>query len=175
MAIRRKAQSPKLKARLGKIGVLMGGPSTEREISLKSGQAVFNALKSLGLDVIAIDIVSDNIDENLNLIKQKNIDCAFIALHGYFGEDGKIQEILDLLNIPFTSSSAKVSRVAMDKVSSRELFIKGGLKVPRYEVIYNNTNWKINDDLTLPLVIKPAAHGSSIGLSVHCLKCEVKE
>lgn len=153
----------------GRIGVLMGGPSTEREISLKSGKAVYEALKQLRLDVIAVDIKTDNVEENINLIKSHKLNCAFLALHGRFGEDGQIQEILDILRIPYTGSGTLASRLAMDKVASRKIFEVHGLPVPKYKVVDRfsyNTNWKVHNNLALPLVIKPATHGSSIGLSI---------
>lgn len=152
-----------------KIGVLMGGPSAEREISLKSAKSVIDVLKEMQLNVCPIDILTDDVDENKNLIKSFEIDCCFIALHGNFGEDGKIQAILDDLNIPYTCSDAKASKLAMDKVSSHEIFSKVGLKVPRFSVIlkkdfFNNKNPLIEFDF--PWVIKPATQGSSIGLSI---------
>jgi D-alanine-D-alanine ligase len=155
--------------RFGKIGVLMGGPSTEREISLKSGKAVYEALKQSGLEAEAIDIKTESIEENISLIKSHKIDCAFIALHGRFGEDGQIQGILDGLKIPYTCSGAQASKSAMDKVASLEIFESNGLKVPRYrvlEIASYSPDWKIHNELGFPLVIKPAAHGSSIGLSI---------
>lgn len=157
------------KYKFGKVGVLMGGPSTEREISLKSGKAVYEALKQLGLKVDTIDIKTESIEENINLIKSYKIDCAFIALHGRFGEDGQIQRILDTLKIPYTCSGVQASKLAMDKVASLGIFETNGLKVPRYrvlEIASYNPNWKIYNDLGFPLVIKPATHGSSIGLSI---------
>lgn len=153
----------------GRIGVLMGGPSSEREISLKSGKAVYEALKQFGLDVVAIDIKTDDSQENISLIKSYNIDCAFLALHGRFGEDGQIQEILDTLKILYTCSGSKASRLAMDKIASRRIFEKHRLNVPKYEVLDRASykkNPKINNHLSLPWVLKPATHGSSIGLSI---------
>lgn len=161
MAVREKSKKD-----FGRIGVLMGGPSTEREISLKSGHAVLEALKESGLDAVAVDITTDNIEENIALIRPQNIDCAFIALHGRFGEDGQIQKILEILKIPYTGSGVQASRLAMDKVASLEIFEKNGLKIPDYEVVEKNTNWTLHKELGLPLVIKPATHGSSIGLSI---------
>lgn len=153
----------------GRIGVLMGGPSSEREISLKSGKAVFEAFKQLGLDVIAIDINTDNVQENIDLIKSNNIDCAFIALHGRFGEDGTIQEILENLKLPYTGSGVFASKLAMDKIASRKIFEKNGLKVPQYKQI-NRTSYDANSNIQnsfgYPLVIKPTTHGSSVGLSI---------
>jgi D-alanine-D-alanine ligase len=156
----------------------MGGPSTEREISLKSGKAVCEALKLLNLKVIPIDIKTDNIEENIRLIKSHKIDCAFIALHGRFGEDGQIQEILDTLNIPYTGSGTLASRLAMDKVYSRKICEVYGLPVPRYEILDKSTyhpNWKVDNSLNFPLVVKPATHGSSIGLSITDNKEELDE
>lgn len=155
------------KKQLGRIGVLMGGPSSEREISLKSGKAVFEAFKQLGLDAAAIDIKTDTIEENINLIKSYDIDCAFLALHGRFGEDGQIQHILDSINLPYTGSGVEASKLAMDKVLSRKVFEANGLTVPRYKV-FERTSFlaRWSNHLGFPLVIKPATHGSSIGLSI---------
>ena len=114
----------------GKIGVLMGGPSTEREISLKSGKAVYESLKQMGIEVIAIDIKTDDIKENIRLIKSYGINCAFMALHGRFGEDGQIQEILDDLKVPYTGSDAQASKLAMDKIASHRVFKAYGLMFP---------------------------------------------
>ena len=155
---------------LGRIGVLMGGPSSEREISLSSGKAVYESLKGLALDVVAIDIITDDSQENRQIIQQANIDIAFIALHGHFGEDGQIQAILEQMNIPYTGSDPVASRLAMDKVASRRIFQEQGLPVPKYAVLSVRENsrfiFSIIEDLSFPLVIKPARQGSSIGLSI---------
>jgi len=151
----------------GKIGVLMGGPSSEREISLKSGQAVLQALTDLGLNTVGIDITNEGKDENINLLKRQNLDCAFIALHGRFGEDGSIQEILEEINLPYTASGVGASRLAMDKIESLAIFKNGGLKVPHSQVLEASSyNGVFNNKLGFPLVVKPANHGSSIGLSL---------
>ncbi len=157
--------------KFGKIGVLMGGPSTEREISLKSGKAVYESLIGSGLKVVSIDIKTDEVAQNMRLIRGHGIDIAFIALHGRFGEDGRIQDILDTLKIPYTGSGAVASCLAMDKIASRKIFEKSGLAVPRYKAEDNlsyNANWKTRrrDDFVFPLVVKPVTHGSSIGLSI---------
>lgn len=156
--------------KFGKIGVLMGGPSTEREISLKSGKAVYDSLIQEGFNAVAIDIKSEGQEENTRLIKSQEIDIAFIALHGRFGEDGQMQGILDTMGIPYTGSGVRASRLAMDKIASRTIFESSGLAVPRYKAedrISYNANWKIhNNDFALPLVVKPATHGSSIGLTI---------
>jgi D-alanine-D-alanine ligase len=159
----------KTQDKLGRVGVLMGGPSTEREISLKSGKAVFENLRQLGLDAIAIDIKTSNTSENIRLISSHKIDCAFIALHGLFGEDGQIQEILDGLNIPYTGSRMLASRLAMDKIATRKICQIHGLPVPKYHILDRfsySTNWELPENFSLPLVVKPATHGSSIGLSI---------
>lgn len=152
----------------GRIGVLMAGPSTEKKISLKSGHAVCTALKESGFNVVPVVIKTDRKEENIRLIRLKKIDCAFIALHGRFGEDGGIQKILKALKIPFTGSGIKASKLAMDKVASRKIFQGHGLKVPFYKVFNRDSyGWKNSfDDFSLPLVVKPATHGSSIGLSL---------
>jgi len=147
----------------------MGGPSSERGVSLKSGKAVMESLNSLGVKVAPIDINTDQPRENARLLKSSGIDCAFIALHGKFGEDGAIQEILEELGIPYTGSGISASRLAMDKVASRKIFEIYGLKVPRCEVLNKfsyNSNWKLNNRFGFPLVVKPATNGSSIGLSI---------
>ncbi|MFH1441256.1 MAG: D-alanine--D-alanine ligase [Candidatus Omnitrophota bacterium] len=159
------------KHKLGRIGILMGGPSTERQISLNSGQAVYESLKQSGCDVIAIDIKTDDIEENIDFLKSCRINCAFIALHGYFGEDGQIQEILENLNIPYTGSGIMASRLAMDKVSSRMIFEICGLNAPKYKVIDNSFiqmqyYWDVSKEFRFPIVVKPVTHGSSVGLSI---------
>lgn len=156
---------PDTPKQFGRIGVLMGGPSSEREVSLKSGKAVYEILKQLGLQAVAIDIQTDNLKENISLLKSYKINCAFIALHGRFGEDGQIQALLDSLKISYTGSGAQASRLAMDKIASHKIFGAHGLSVPRYKVL-EKTDRIVCDNLIFPLVVKPATHGSSIGLSI---------
>ncbi|MFA4842592.1 MAG: D-alanine--D-alanine ligase [Candidatus Omnitrophota bacterium] len=162
MAVKNSTKDKGLRIKFGKIGVLMGGPSSEREISLKSGKAVYQALSNANLDVVAMDIQTDDIKDNIARLKSKKIDCAFIALHGRFGEDGTIQAILEDLNIAYTGSGVEASRLAMDKAASRKVFQAHGLHVPKCEVVTRC----ICVPIPLPLVVKPAAHGSSIGLSI---------
>ncbi|MDI6605759.1 MAG: D-alanine--D-alanine ligase [Candidatus Omnitrophota bacterium] len=153
----------------GKIGVLMGGPSSEREISLKSGKAVYEALRQSGLEAVPIDIKTEDAKENLALLKCISPDCAFVALHGRFGEDGQIQELLERLKIPYTGSGILASRLAMDKVASRQIFELHGLHVPRHSVIKKESPDvypALIKGLKFPLVIKPSNGGSSIGLSI---------
>jgi len=153
----------------GRVGVLMGGPSSEREISLKSGQAVFSALCHEGVEAVAIDITCDNLQENIRLLKKFNLNCAFIALHGRFGEDGVIQSILEGMRLPFTASGVKASKLAMDKIGSLGIFSQGGLCVPKSQFLEKTDYRKgkmVSCQLAFPLVVKPANHGSSIGLSL---------
>lgn len=156
-------------ARFGRIGLLMGGPSSEREISLKSAQAVYEGLSGLGLEVVPIDILSDDRQEVARLLQGAGLDCAFLALHGRFGEDGQIQGILDELKIPYTGSGARASSLAMDKLRSRQLFAERGLRVPACLVTHRHDPRPADaGDVPFPLpwVIKPVHQGSSIGLSI---------
>jgi len=160
----------------GRVGVLMGGPSSEREISLKSGKAVLSILKDTGVDAVGIDIITDNKEDNIRLLNNYNLDCAFIALHGRFGEDGVIQEILEQVDLPYTGSGVRASRLAMDKIGALSIFMAGGLCVPKSQFLEKTAYCKNSDfknELGLPLVVKPANHGSSIGLSIVELKQEI--
>ncbi len=153
----------------GRIAVLMGGVSSEREISLKSGKAVFDALKQQGFDAVSVDLLSENPQEVAQSVRLQNPDCVFLALHGHFGEDGGIQAVLDGLNITYTGSGAKASKLAMDKVASRKIFSFGGLSVPESTVLLkqgSSPEQIKNLNILLPAVIKPSTNGSSIGLSI---------
>jgi len=164
MAIKSKSQRS-----FGRIGVLMGGPSTERDISLKSGKAILESLKKQNLNAVAIDIKSEDHRETAELIKSFGIDCAFVALHGRFGEDGQIQSILEELKLRYTSSGVHASSVAMDKILAKKVFRENNLPVPDQVVIEKKSydrNKVIKAGFGLPWVIKPATHGSSIGLSI---------
>ncbi|MDD5137050.1 MAG: D-alanine--D-alanine ligase [Candidatus Omnitrophica bacterium] len=146
-----------------RVGVLAGGPSSEREISLRSGKAVHNALLQEGVEAFFID-VRDNI---YDIIKSEKMDVAFLALHGKFGEDGTVQKILESAGIRYTGSDAKASKVALDKIASKEEFIKRGIPTPKYMVVEKD-DLRAEDlsSAKLPLVVKPQFEGSSIGLSV---------
>ncbi|MBN1527227.1 MAG: D-alanine--D-alanine ligase [Candidatus Omnitrophica bacterium] len=151
------------KSEFGKIGVLAGGPSNEREISLRSGRAVYSALIEEGLDVAFIDMT----DESCAEIKSSGIDAAFVALHGKFGEDGTVQKMLEDAGIPYTGSGVEASRLALDKIASKEAFAKKGIPSPRYRVLEKGrVNTAHTSSIRLPAVIKPQFEGSSIGLSV---------
>jgi len=157
------------KSRVGKIGVLMGGPSAEREISFKSGKAVFDSLNNSGIDCVSIDIKTDNPEENTRVIRSQSIDCAFIALHGTYGEDGGIQKVLEELGIPYTGSDPQASSLAMDKAATHCLFESRGISVPKHIVISEDNRKDVKDisnKLKFPLVVKPSCQGSSVGLSI---------
>lgn len=151
------------------IGVFMGGVSSEREISLKSGSAVFNALKQLGLKVSSVDITKDSPAYIKQLIESLNIDLVFIALHGTFGEDGVLQGILEKLGVAYTGSDSKASKLAMDKISADKSFAQAGLKVPESVIVKGlkpSLLKVIEKKIGFPLMVKPSACGSSIGLSL---------
>lgn len=151
------------KSGFGKIGVLAGGPSNEREISLRSGRAVYSALVEEGLDAALLDIT----DESFAELKASGIDVAFIALHGKFGEDGTVQKMLEDAGIPYTGSGVEASRLALDKIASKETFAKKAIPSPRYRVLEKSrVNMAHIGSIRLPAVIKPQFEGSSIGLSV---------
>ena len=154
----------------GKIGVLMGGVSSEREISLKSGQAVINALKEEGFQVKVIDIKDESGQAVEKLIREGRIDLAFIVLHGRYGEDGQIQSLLDNLQVPYTGSGVSASQLAMNKLSTQNLLKKNGIVVPDYVSLNRNETIEaslIRDYLKeYPLIVKPACEGSSIGVKI---------
>jgi len=145
-----------------KIGVLYGGSSSERAISLLSGAAVHEALQSIGLDVTLIDVQPDNYER---AIREGGMDLAFNALHGSFGEDGVLQTWLEKEGIPYTGSNPEACRRAMDKEESRRLFAEAGLKVAR-GVAIRRPDDPAARTLRFPLFVKPASGGSSIGVSL---------
>ncbi len=145
-----------------KIGVLMGGLSPEREVSLTSGESVMQALQKQGLDAIAIDV-----DHRIAVtLEQSNIDVAFIALHGTYGEDGTIQGLLEYAKIPYTGSGVLGSAIAYDKVKSKEIFKINGIPSADYQVLNRNRKKEIKRTLDLPVVVKPSNQGSSIGVTI---------
>lgn len=151
----------------GRIGVLMGGPSAEREVSLRSGKAILEALLSRGYDAIPVELGMPTKEG----LKSLDIDTAFIALHGTFGEDGRIQAMLEGLDIPYTGSKIRASRLGMDKVASRKLFKKNKLFVPRYEVLPSLLSSPLRGEgrargIGQQIVVKPSAQGSSVGVTI---------
>lgn len=154
--------SDDLKQQVGRVGVLLGGTSSEREISLQSGAAVVAALVEAGIDHVAID-VGDNAIADIQAAK---IDRAFLALHGAGGEDGRIQAVLEYLKIPFTGSGVQSSALAMDKLRTKQLWRGVNLSTPEFAVLTANSNWeKVLSDLGGEVMVKPAHEGSSIGMA----------
>ena len=141
-----------------KIAVLMGGPSGERDVSLATGRGISKALRSLGLDVVEVDVR----DETFQL--PPDVDLAFIALHGTFGEDGQIQQILERRCVAYTGDGVEESRRAFDKIRSKEKFRDHGVRTPEWETIGAHEQ----PHMQPPMVIKPPRQGSTIG--VHIVK-----
>jgi D-alanine-D-alanine ligase len=147
---------------LGKVAVLMGGPSSEREISLLSGNGVLAALTEKGVDAHAFDPAVHSIFD----LPREKFDRVFIALHGRFGEDGTVQGVLETLKIPYTGSGVMASAVAMDKWRTKLVWQAAGIPTPRYHVLSPDSDLThVLDDLGLPLIVKPAREGSSIGVT----------
>jgi len=139
-----------------KIAVLMGGPGSERDVSLATGHGVSKALRSLGADVVEVDVH----DENFAL--PKDVDLAFITIHGTFGEDGQLQEILEERGVPYTGDGVEASRAAFDKILSKEKFREYDVVTPEWEVIKAGQR----PTISVPLVVKPARQGSTVGVVI---------
>ncbi len=159
----------------GKVGVLMGGSSAEREISLRTGNGVLKALLSHGIDAHAFDPAKQSVAE---LAAQK-FDRVFIALHGRFGEDGSIQGTLELLGIPYTGSGVMASALAMDKIFTKRIWQTHGLSTPNYRVINAKTTTNLElvhlpAELGLPLIVKAPHEGSTIGITKVELASDLK-
>ena len=150
----------------GKVAVLMGGRSAEREISLMSGRGVLDALRSQGIDAQAFDPAERDLGE----LKREGFASCFIALHGRFGEDGTVQGALELLGIPYTGSGVMASSMAIDKAMTKRLLLSENLPTPRHVLLRRGAFGSADidalaDALGLPLIVKPAREGSSLGLS----------
>ena len=147
-------------AGFGKVAVLLGGRSAEREVSLKSGHAVLQALRSSGVDAQPFD------PAERELADLKGFDRVFIALHGRYGEDGTIQGALELMGIPYTGSGVLASALALDKWRTKLVWQAAGVPTPHYALLTPYTNFEqVAEELGLPLMVKPASEGSSIGMS----------
>ena len=152
--------------RMGKVAVLMGGASAEREISLMSGSGVLQALCNRGVDAHAFDPSQRELTD----LRRDGFARCFIALHGRFGEDGTVQGALELLGIPYTGSGVLASAIAIDKVMTKRVWLAEGLPTPRYQLLrrgaFSRQQMIATPDLLgLPLIVKPAREGSSIGVS----------
>lgn len=151
-----------------RIAVIMGGPSAEREVSLRTGQAILTALQGIGYQAVGIDLNPHRIVEQL---KEERVDVVFNAVHGLYGEDGRLQGALELLGIPYTGSGVLASAVAMDKAISKRIFQAAEIPTPKARV-YNkldrrrNLALEIEQEFGVPVVVKSAAQGSSIGVYI---------
>lgn len=146
----------------GRVAVLYGGKSAEREVSLKSGAAVIDALTTAGVDVVAIDVGDDLLDR----LQNEKIDRAFIILHGRGGEDGSMQGLLECLGIPYTGSGILASALAMDKLRTKQMWQSLGIPTPRHAVLASESDClQASTELGFPLIVKPAHEGSSIGMA----------
>ncbi len=147
---------------LGKVAVLMGGKSAEREISLLSGAGVLKALRAKKVDAHAFDPAERDLTE----LKREGFARCFIALHGRGGEDGTVQGALEVMGIPYTGSGVTGSAIAIDKWRSKMIWMAGGLPTPRYRVLQAQDDWAaVAQDLGLPLIVKSANEGSTLGLT----------
>ena len=147
---------------LGKVAVLLGGPSAEREISLLSGNAVLKALRERGIDAHPFDPAQRSLHE----LASAGFTRVFIALHGRFGEDGTVQGALETMGIPYTGSGVMASALAMDKWRTKLVWLASGIPTPRYRIVDAATDWlRIVAELGLPLIVKPAREGSTIGIT----------
>ncbi len=147
-----------------KIAVLMGGPGSERDVSLATGQGVSRALRSLGAEVAEIDVR----DENFQL--PSDVDLAFLTIHGTFGEDGQLQRILERRGIAYTGEGVEGSRTAFDKIRSKEKFREHGVTTPLWEVIHPGQR----PTIPLPIVVKPPREGSTVGVVIVKNEAEIE-
>ena len=145
------------------IAVLMGGPGSEREVSLASGNAVLEALQNEGLNAVGVDVTTRDLD------LPEGTQLCFNVIHGTFGEDGDMQEVLEKMNMPYTGAGIESSRVAFDKVASKEVFVANNVPTPASEIIDCSAGVSL-PKMALPYVVKPPREGSSVG--VHIVKTE---
>jgi D-alanine-D-alanine ligase len=154
--------SKELRALFGKVGVLFGGRSAEREISLMSGSGVLKALQSLGVDAHPFDPANRSLAE----LAAEKFDRVFIALHGRYGEDGTLQGALEQLGIPYTGPGVLASAIAMDKAMTKRVWLQNGLSTPDFVMLNASSDWdSVVAKLGLPLIVKPAHEGSTLGLT----------
>ncbi|MGQ9531805.1 MAG: D-alanine--D-alanine ligase [Desulfotomaculales bacterium] len=151
-----------------KIGVLLGGRSAEREVSLRTGEAIYRALINRGYDAVKIDAGPDLPQQ----LKEQGIELAFIALHGRYGEDGTVQGLLEVLGIPYTGSGVLASALAMNKIYTKKILLAEGLPTAPFVTVRRNSEpaerlaRQVLESLPVPLVVKPAREGSTIGVTI---------
>ncbi len=145
-----------------RVGVIMGGPSSEREVSLNSGRGVVAALQQRGYDVAPIDWKGQKDDLGLHL-RRERVDVVWLALHGTYGEDGAVQGLCECYGVPYTGSSVLASAIAMDKMATRRIFDQESIESPRWRRYHGPADVA---RIGFPLVVKPSAEGSSVGVSI---------
>jgi len=146
----------------GRVGVLYGGRSAEREVSLMSGQGVHEALRSAGVDAHLFDTGTRTLVDLINA----GFDRVFIALHGRYGEDGTVQGLLELMQLPYTGSGVMASSLAMNKIMTKKVWLEQGLPTPAYAVLDQDSDLeKVAETLGLPLIVKPPHEGSTLGVT----------
>jgi D-alanine-D-alanine ligase len=156
------ALSPTDAKAFGKVGVLYGGRSSEREVSIMSGSGVLKALQDKGIDAHAFDPA----ERSLADLAEQKFDRVFIALHGRYGEDGSLQGALEQLGIPYTGSGVMACAVAMDKITTKKIWLQHGLPTPNYAVLEADTDLaQVSAKIGLPLIVKPPHEGSTIGIT----------
>ncbi len=154
------------KQNIGKVAVLMGGPSAECEISLKSGAAVLAALQDSGVDAVAINVSKDDPGEIFEKLRSEKFERVFIALHGPLGEDGCIQGGLEVLGLPYSGSGVMASSICMSKLMTKQIWQGCEIPTPKYRVLSQQIDEEeLIADLGLPMIFKPVSQGSSIGMT----------
>ncbi len=148
------------RVKMMKVGVLMGGSSSEREISIKSGKAVLKALTELGYKAVGVTVDDDAVDR----IKEEKIDVAYIALHGKGGEDGSMQGMLEVMKVPYTGSGVLACALSMDKAQAKKVLGHHSVPTPPFKVVGAGT--KNVSSISYPVIVKPLSEGSSFGVSV---------
>ncbi len=145
-----------------RVGVLFGGMSAERDISLMTGEAVGQALRDCGYTILPLEVDA----AGAWIARVHEVDVAFLALHGKFGEDGTVQGVLELLGVPYTGSGVLASALAMNKPMAKRVWETHALPTPPWQTIEKNAPWTLRPELTYPVVVKPCAEGSSVGVSI---------
>lgn len=153
-----------MKAR--KVALLYGGFSAEREVSLRSGEAVEKALHDLGYEVLPIDVTRESVPNLLDTLLKSQVDVAFLVLHGPYGEDGTLQGMLEMAGIPYTGSGVLSSALCMDKTKAKEIFIQHQIPTPRWVVLREGDSFAPVFDLGKDVVVKPHNQGSTIGVGI---------
>ena len=155
-------QDTSLHEKFGKVAVLMGGWAAEREVSLKSGHAVLQGLLEKGVDAHPVDAGRDVLD----VLRNEQFDVVFNILHGRGGEDGELQGALEILQIPYTGCGVMASSITMDKLMTKRIWTGSGLPTPAFEILHNDSDFdEVIKKLGLPVMVKPAQEGSSIGMT----------